>query len=200
MAKFKVGDKVIGNKMADEHYNYTRCGWSGYVLEVREPFIVVSKCENGRNKYSVVADCFDLVTEHSKIVITHDGKTTLARHYVNNKVVGRAEAKCSPKDVFDFKVGAELAFERLMGGKTVKAEETAKPVCWSGKVVCTHNEDPDSDFVVGGIYKCVDGKLIDRNGCERPACNKGLALSDFAPGGFCDSWYYRFLPIVEENA
>lgn len=48
-----------------------------------------------------------------KIVITHDGKTTLARLYEGNKVVKSAEAKCSPDEKFDFTTGAQLAFERL---------------------------------------------------------------------------------------
>lgn len=50
-----------------------------------------------------------------KIVITFDGTETLARLYEGNKVVKTATAKCSPADTFDFKTGAGLAFERLMG-------------------------------------------------------------------------------------
>ena len=59
--------------------------------------------------------CLELIKSDSseKIVITHDGKTTLARLYENNKVVKSAEAKCDPRDEFDFAVGAKLAFERL---------------------------------------------------------------------------------------
>lgn len=51
--------------------------------------------------------------KEQKIVITADGKTTLARLYEDNKVVKRAEAKCCPTDTFDFKTGAELALSRV---------------------------------------------------------------------------------------
>lgn len=54
-----------------------------------------------------------------KVVITTEGKTTLARLYEGGKVVRSAEAKCSPSDAFSFQTGAELAFKRLF--------ETAKP-------------------------------------------------------------------------
>lgn len=52
--------------------------------------------------------------KEQKIVITTDGKITLARLYEDNKVVKRAEAKCCPSDTFDFKVSAELALSRVL--------------------------------------------------------------------------------------
>ena len=64
------------------------------------------------------------IGDRIKIVITHDGKTTLARLYEDNKVVKSATAKCSPDDTFDFETGAKLAFERLIGGE--KKEEPPK--------------------------------------------------------------------------
>lgn len=205
MAKFKVGDKVIGNKKADEYYNITCCGWAGYVCGVQGPYIFVSKSEDGSCKFSVDPDCFDLVTENSKIVITHDGKTTLARRYVNGKVVERAEAKCSPEDKFDFVVGATLAYDRLIEKATGKkrlspetVEALKKPEYWSGRVVCTSSNDPDPDFIVGNVYRCVAGKLIDENGNDRPGTEKRLEKSDFAPGGYCDHWFYRFVPLNED--
>jgi len=51
--------------------------------------------------------------KEQKIVITTDGKTTLARLYEDNKVVKRAEAKCCPSDTFNFQTGAELAMSRV---------------------------------------------------------------------------------------
>lgn len=47
------------------------------------------------------------------IHISSDGKTTTARFYVNGQVVRRAEANCHPDDRFNFKTGAEVAFDRL---------------------------------------------------------------------------------------
>ena len=59
------------------------------------------------------------LVEPQKIVITTDGKTTLARLYEEEKVVKSAEAHCSPDDKFDFSVGANLAMERLTGKPAV---------------------------------------------------------------------------------
>ena len=58
------------------------------------------------------------VDHKPKIIITTDGKTTLARLYEGKKVVKTAEAHCSPDDTFDFFVGANLAMERLIGKAT----------------------------------------------------------------------------------
>lgn len=53
------------------------------------------------------------MTDPYDIHISSDGKTTTARFYVNGKVVRRAEANCHPDDRFNFKTGAEVAFDRL---------------------------------------------------------------------------------------
>jgi hypothetical protein len=49
-----------------------------------------------------------------KIIVTTDGKTTLARDYEGKKVVHTAEAICNGDDTFDFGTGAKLATERLL--------------------------------------------------------------------------------------
>lgn len=65
----------------------------------------------------------ELVYLENKIVITTDGKETLARLYEDNKVISSATAKCSPDDTFCFKTGAEIAFNRLMGVNAVKEKK-----------------------------------------------------------------------------
>lgn len=57
-----------------------------------------------------------------KIVITSDGKNTLARMYDGKKIVKEAKAICSPDDTFDFETGAILAFRRLMETEKQKPE------------------------------------------------------------------------------
>jgi hypothetical protein len=196
---------VIANKKALDRYLVTVPGWCGYV-KVSDDNLIRVVGGSGRDcGYWVDPDCFDLVTENSKIVITHDGKTTLARRYVNGKVVERAEAKCSPEDKFDFVVGATLAYDRLIEKATGKkrlspetVEALKKPEYWSGRVVCTSTDDPDHDFIVGNVYRCVAGKLIDENGNDRPGASRRLEKSDFAPGGYCDHWLYRFVPLNED--
>jgi hypothetical protein len=130
---FKIGDKVrvikdyYAASVGDEgiiralpNHNgstgYTEC----YSVEFPSWCSVGHKCNgtvpSGQGQW-VMPECLELIkSAHSeKIVITHDGKTTLARLYEDNKVVKSAEAKCSPDDEFDFLVGAKVAFERLTG-------------------------------------------------------------------------------------
>lgn len=82
-------------------------------------------------------------TMPQKIIVTTDGKTTLARLFDGKTMVKRAEAKCALSDVFDFGIGAELAVKRLMGEKKpdmgnpvaepVKESEPVKLYCVKGK-------------------------------------------------------------------
>lgn len=74
-----------------------------------------------------------------RIVIECDGgDVTTAEMVVNGKLVRTSSAKRNPEDRFDFKVGAEYAFERLF-----KKEEPKK-------------EDPFGGFKVGDRVICVD--------------------------------------------
>ena len=70
---------------------------------------------------------------NNKIVITTDGKTTLARLYEGDKVVKSTEAKCCPEDEFVFEKGASLAYNRLMYGTDYHPSEVkivAKKFDW----------------------------------------------------------------------
>ncbi len=64
----------------------------------------------------------------NKIIITSDCKTTTARMYDGKTLIKESSAKCSPEDVFDFSVGAKIAFERLIA-------EEKKPEVKEWKVV-----------------------------------------------------------------
>lgn len=107
--KFKVGDKVIGNDLADEYYAVTRKGYVGTVKEVWA----------GRrikvDRWVVLEECFDLFEEEEKIVITRKGKKTIAKYYINGKVMEKGLARCCSEDTFDFATGAKIAFDRMLG-------------------------------------------------------------------------------------
>lgn len=69
-----------------------------------------------------------------KILIMVDEKDpnkVIARDLITKKT---AEAKCNPKDEWDFAKGAKLALERLY----LEKKEEEKPKYWSGKVVCIY--------------------------------------------------------------
>lgn len=59
--KFKVGDKVIGNKKATDKYCVTREGWIGTVISVNKYYFTASK--NNGIEYSLHYEYFDKYKE-----------------------------------------------------------------------------------------------------------------------------------------
>lgn len=122
--KFKVGDIVVGNKKASSTYSITKEGVKLKVKQVgKNGSFVGIVTYHPINKWvgyefgvgrELKPECFDLVTEGDKIVITTDGVTTTAKMYCGKTVIKKAEAKCAPGDKFDFEFGARLAMDRLV--------------------------------------------------------------------------------------
>ncbi len=132
--KFKVGDKV---KVIESNYFSGRdkglvgtmvdCYGGLCTVEFDEPHEFTHSGGRKFPKCNVrfyEEECLELVNSgNKKIVITTDGKETLARLYEGDKVVKKATARCSPDDTFDFKTGANLAYARLMGDDKEPKEE-----------------------------------------------------------------------------
>lgn len=128
MSKFKVGDVVVGTNKSDSRYAITtkKGGFVGKVTDVYSDECIEVKILKHNNPktighiYDVNSHYFELEHESNKptnkceIHITVNGNITHAVLKENGTVTKRAEAKCSPEDIFDFKVGAQLAFERLL--------------------------------------------------------------------------------------
>ena len=186
---FKVGDRVrvIGNishlaeigatgviccELKDGIYDY------GVRFDKVSPWFhsCGDKCEKDRGQYVMADEIEKITTCDEKIVITTDGKATLARLYENGKVTRTAEAK-SPSDKFDFAVGAKLAFERLN-------EKTEPKVYFNGKAVCIEVRG-DAAYTVGKIYEFKDGRCTVDNGCLMP----GMC----SPITSVDDWNERYL-------
>ena len=122
--KFHVGDVVKPNKKADENYTITTTSvvreaivteLRDYTMEIK---IIKGSCSVGK-VFSVEEKCFDLVrkAKQETIVIYRNDNKVVAL----DKTTGeKADAKCNPADEFDFRTGAKLAFNRLIG-------EDAKP-------------------------------------------------------------------------
>lgn len=110
-------------------------------------------------------------TMPQKIVITTDGKTTLARLFDGKAMVKRAEAKCAPSDTFDFGVGTELAVKRLMGEKPVTEpikESEPEPV----KLYCFESYKPGEWVTEGRIYELdTDGTIHYDDGYSKRFCD-----------------------------
>lgn len=102
---------------------------------------------------------FDIIRNTQKIVITSDGKETLARLYDGNKVIKTATAKCSPDDTFDFETGARIAFERLVETPFTKAiKDLAEAAKKCGEHIRKSLCEKPLKFEVGKQY--ADGELV----------------------------------------
>lgn len=172
-AKFKVGDKVKildGSKIE----NYTG-GWSTWGMKEDVGKVVtikkVQEYGDDRIGYRVEEICciwdergLELVESKDKdketIVIYRDGNEVIA---FNKKTKEKAVAKCNPSDEFNFKVGAKIAFDRLIrkfrvgdlviGNDKADCEYSITTKGWVGRViaipyegtirVCAENEDDE---------------------------------------------------------
>ena len=127
--KFKVGDRVRaiaehdGNKKIIGQVGTVRELYTGDYYGVEFDNDIGGRVPNGKVKpghFWVIPDSklekidskFD-----DKIIITTDGKTTTARYYNGKQLIQSAEAKRSPRDIFDFMTGAKIAMDRLIAMK-----------------------------------------------------------------------------------
>lgn len=192
--KFKVGDRVRAIGKVDNQDLKGKCGTviqtehstlKRWEIGVEFDEHIGGHDCGGRGKigycrWGCMSEFEPISNTNQKIVITTDGKETLARLYENNKVVKKATAKCSPEDTFDFKKGADLAYERLM-------EEQKY---FMGKAVCI--KAPTFRLTVGKIYD-----FSESNGCGKN--DVGGAILDFPKKDFAECEFLRehFLIIKE---
>lgn len=166
----KVGDtvKAIGSGCGYKKGNlYTVARFIG-PFPFLERFIDVIDQQTGKLSFGCCASNFEKV-EPKK----HEGKILImVDEQDNNKIVARdlitgkkAEARCNPKDEWDFSKGAKLAFERLTEPEKLKEEKG-----WTGKVVCTSNNIGDQfgwindSFYPGKVYEVKEGYIIGEEG------------------------------------
>lgn len=135
--KFYVGDVVKPNKKADENYTITNTSYvrEAIVTELRDYTMYIKIIKGSRSVgevFSVEEECFDLVrkAKQETIVIYRNDNKVVALDKSTGK---KAEAKCNPADEFDFRTGAKLAFNRLMG-EYVKPDDGVREVKRKAKV------------------------------------------------------------------
>lgn len=173
--KYKVGDKVRVRKdleIGERYYMEDASDHDSFVEgmdDLRGKIVAIKSC-NGT--YRIEERHFNWVDEmfeglsNQKIVITADGKETLARLYEDGKVVKTASAKCSPSDEFDFKTGARIAFNRLVG-EPVKSDEPKIEYKFEVGKYYKHSEHVDNPItgrIIGdGVIKitAIKGDTID---------------------------------------
>lgn len=135
--KFHVGDVVKPNKKADENYAITTTSvvreaivteLRDYTMEIK---IIKGSCSVGE-VFTVEEKCFDLVrkAKQETIVIYRNDNKVVA---LDKSTGEKAEENCNPADEFDFRTGAKLAFNRLMG-EDVKLDNGVREVKRKDKV------------------------------------------------------------------
>lgn len=111
--KFNIGDVVVAKK--NNGYFFTTDGWKGVVTKTTTDWLDAEEFGYPKQKYEHLRyDGFKLSNDQ-KIVITHNGKMTIAKFFEGDKCIKTAKAKCCPSDEFDFNIGAAIALERLTG-------------------------------------------------------------------------------------
>ena len=192
--KYKIGDRVriTRDKSKGTHWNVNgeMDKWLGKVMTIRATARATS-CDVYLMKEDFgeflgvgwlwTDDMIDGLADEHKTVITTDGKTTTAKLYDGKKFIKEATAKCSPEDEFDFKTGAELAFERLF--------DKNKGEYFTGKAVYTGGGFLTIGRTIGKIYEFKKGFYYDDDSIKRPAGDKGFTKANVYSDGF--------LPIKE---
>lgn len=190
LMKYKIGDKVRvrqwdemekefgldpwGDIKCDHIFTRDMREYCGKVFTVRDVFPPVYRlgdCKIGSKLWWNFSDDMLEPAGDKKIIITTDGKTTLARLYEDKKIVKTAKAKCAPEDRFDFEIGAKTAFDRLFKANT-------KPAYYSGKVVCVKVIN-NAYYTVGKIYEFKDGRVRIDNGCILPSSDPIKSLDEW---------------------
>lgn len=196
MAKFKVGDQVVGNAKANDYYDITREGWKGFVRKVyknNEIRVASTPKSDVYDGYLVYEECFDLVKEnYPKIVITTDGTITAAKLYENGKCTKTAEAKCNHKvDTFDFNEGAKWAFSRLVDKYPIGTKvEVIANTCWHaypiGSVLTIKRKYNDEFYCVkeGDTY-VTDNDIKPYVEPEKPKYYNGKVVCINSGGSSC---------------
>lgn len=126
--KYKIGDKVrVISKPNENGFYYMSGGPDFNVMNsIMYTFmgkeVTISKYTKA-GEYKIKEDNGEwnwtdemftgLTSSFPKIVITTDGKTTTAKMFDGKKLLKAAMSKCSPKDTFDFAIGAKIALERV---------------------------------------------------------------------------------------
>lgn len=165
--KFHVGDVVKPNKKSDENYTITTTSVvrEAIVTELRDYTmdikIIKGSCSVGE-VFTVEEKYFDLVrkAKQETIVIYRNDNKVVAL----DKTTGeKAEAKCNPADEFDFRTGAKLAFNRLMGEDAKPDDGEVKRKAKIGEYVKVVNAKPAiPSYKNGDIFKVT---YVTTSGC-----------------------------------
>lgn len=126
--KFKVGERYKSRMILDNAALIE-------ITEINGDFVSYKDVEretSGRKMFeigSIFSDNLEKVGSETIVIYRNDNKVVALDKSTGEK----AEAKCNPADEFDFRTGAKLAFDRLMG-EDVKPDNGVREVKRKAKV------------------------------------------------------------------
>lgn len=178
-AKWRCGESMLDNVTHAPCYLY-----------IRETGVTNSKMAHSPwdvEKMVTAKEFLNEVQENRVIVIYRKDNSVFAVEKINGNPARTAEARCCPEDSFNFDVGAELAFERLIGElpplrepmKIVKQDEYAV----GDKVLIKKWDDMVKDYGLDsdGNIHCRVGIWFSRD--MKKYCNKIMEVVDVTPRG-----------------
>lgn len=196
--KFKVGDRVKVKKdiVTLNRRTVGKCGTvkelltDNYCSVEFDEFVGGHDC-NGFAKeghgWNHAEDALDLVkTQNETIVIYRKDNKVIA---LDKSTGEKAEAKCNPADEFDFRTGAKLAFNRLMG-EDVKLDNGVREVKRKAKVgeyvKVVNEKSVFNTYKNGEIFKVT---YVTKSGCfcknsEKQCClwhEEYVVLENYKP-------------------
>lgn len=140
--KFKVGDrvKVKKNTVTLNIRTVGECGTVKELLTDNYYSVEFDKFVGGHDCNGFAKDGYGWNCAEDALDLVKHQNETIVIYRKDNKVIAldkstgeKAEAKCNPADEFDFRTGAKLAFNRLMG-EDVKPDNGVREVKRKAKV------------------------------------------------------------------
>ena len=214
MSNFKVGDFVRG--ISDNYSITNKKMTKGKVVKIYKDIkrIEIKVLEHKTRQdvigkeYTVCQEDFELINNEQTIVIYRkDEKTVIA---LDKSTGEKAEAFCHPDDTFNFKEGAKVAFNRLLGGKT-KEEEKVSDKGYT-VIKCDRYEVGDKVLIVD---KWGDGCRQNFNGAMDKWLGKIMTVKSCGINDYGTyyhmkedgSWYWysptivgKMVPVVKRKA
>lgn len=124
-----------------------------------------------------------------KIVVTTDGRDTIATLYDGKVKKNVAKTRCHPNDEFNFGTGAQIAVERLVA---CSRNALNKPWPVTGYAIGKKSQD---GVTAGEIYLIRCGFFIDDDGDMRPMTGKPFMSADDVNG-----WRDGCLTMLSDKA
>nr|DAP20861.1 MAG TPA: hypothetical protein [Bacteriophage sp.] len=179
--KFKVGDRVVEkiNQKKGIVVDFSRdynnvlvkfCGWNeghdgrGYTES--------GKTYYGKHCWYFCEEQLEMIKDETIVIYRKDNKVIA----LDKSTGGKAEANCNTADEFDFRTGAKLAFNRLMG-EVVKTDNGVREVKRKAKVgeyiKVVNEKSVFNTYKNGEIFKVT---YVTKSGCMCKNSEKQCSL------------------------